>query len=94
MKRQEITISFDDYIRTFQHVQKLQTIENGNQVNLQLMSRETANKHWAAIQDLQNLFILMKRAQVSVKELEEWIKDAAAIRRGFDKPALNQKKLF
>jgi len=93
MKRSEIQINFDDYLNTVRKAQKMMTLENSDLVEIGLVDRDKANAQWAALFDLQNLLILMKRAGVSIKEIEEWVQDASAIRLGFSKDA-TQKKLF
>lgn len=95
MKRTDIgLLPIDYYLEALRFVQHLQTIENGNQIELGILDSEEGNRRWAAINDIQNLFIYMKRTDVTVAEMEGWVKDASAIRRGFEQAKDNNLKLF
>jgi len=94
MKRNEITTTPEDYITALRKCLDLLVIENGNQLDLKLMSVETANRQWAAAYDLHQLMQLAKRAGVGVPELTEWLGDASAIRRGFAAAEDKQQKMF
>lgn len=73
---------------------KMQTDEDASLVRAQIMDRDAANRNWAVLFDFQNLLILMKRANVTVAELEEWVKDASNIRKISGQAEPEQQKLF
>lgn len=92
MKRKDIgEIPIDYYSEALRFAQYLQTIENGNQVELGILNKKEANKRWAAIYDIQQLFIYLKRAGISIEELQEWAKNARTIRQAL-KPAPKKKQ--
>lgn len=95
MKREEIgKLDIDYYLKVLRYVQDLQTVENGNQIELDILSKEEGNRRWAALSDIQNLFIYMKRTNVGIEELQEWVKDASSIRKGFEQQKIKTPKLF
>ena len=95
VKRKDIRLTQQQYQQALRKATDLLLAQNKERVEVGLVDRSAANEEWAALANLQDLLILMRRASVSVAELTEWVKDAKNVRLGLgQKPAANQTKLF